>query len=116
MKNRIERENGFEKPEKECRNEKLLGKDLQEKEKQDVKNLRNDEVFQEFCEKRRETRRDCMVKIQLKCPVCGRRLIDAASGTQSELKEEEKMQHGWIPDYIQKCAGCKKTIAIRKVS
>ena len=57
-----------------------------------------------------------MVKKQLKCPVCGRRLIDAASGTQSELREEGKIQHDWIPDYIQKCSRCKKEIAIRKVS
>lgn len=57
-----------------------------------------------------------MIMKQLKCPACGRRLIDTIDSNRSELIEKEKMQAGWIPDYIQKCWGCKKSIAIRKVS
>lgn len=57
-----------------------------------------------------------MVIKQLECPVCGRRLIDAVEGNQSEVREKDKIQAGWIPDYLQKCWGCKKVIAIRKVS
>lgn len=57
-----------------------------------------------------------MIIKQLKCPMCGRRLIDTVDSNQSELIEEAKIKNGWIPDYLQKCWGCKKTIAIRKVS
>lgn len=58
-----------------------------------------------------------MNKKRLVCPVCGfKRLIDADVRNKSELKAEKEVSDLWIPDYYQKCPGCKNQIAIKKVS
>lgn len=57
-----------------------------------------------------------MKRKQLRCPICGARLIDTVPGNVSELLAEEKIQTGWNPDYFQKCTKCKNQIGIRKVS
>jgi len=51
---------------------------------------------------------------QLKCPLCGARLIDSAENCVSELRADGKEEPGWIPDYKQKCPKCKQVIAIKK--
>lgn len=56
-----------------------------------------------------------MEKVQLRCPVCGARLIDSVSGNRSELVPEWRFRTGWKPDYIQKCPKCKTQIGIRKL-
>lgn len=56
-------------------------------------------------------------KKQLCCPACGfKRLIDADFMIQSELIPEKEIPRGWVPDYYQKCPGCKNQIGIKKVS
>ena len=57
-----------------------------------------------------------MTKKQLKCPVCGQRIIDATAPTTSELVEESRIKPGWHADYFQKCPRCKNQIGIKKVS
>ena len=57
-----------------------------------------------------------MRKKQLKCPVCGQRIIDASDKNISELVAEANMKPGWDPDYYQKRPKCKKQIGIKKVS
>lgn len=57
-----------------------------------------------------------MGRKQLKCPICGSRLIDSVSSVKTELVAEENIRAGWRPDYFQKCMCCKKQIGIRKVS
>lgn len=52
---------------------------------------------------------------QLRCPICGRRLIDAMEDNKSELIAEKDMKPNWKPDYFQKCTQCKNQIGIRKV-
>lgn len=57
-----------------------------------------------------------MDRKQLKCPACGRRLIDEAVSNKSELVAEENIKVGWEPDYYLKCSLCKRQIGIKKVS
>ena len=57
-----------------------------------------------------------MTRKILYCPECGRRLIDSSASIRSELKSEEKIPAGWVPDYFQKCWKCGKQIGLKKIS
>jgi hypothetical protein len=62
---------------------------------------------------------DSMAKVtrvkELKCPVCGRRIIDEREGDESEAFPVGKEPPGWDPDYCTKCNTCKNEIGIRKI-
>lgn len=51
----------------------------------------------------------------LRCPICNRRIIDSAVGVKVRLFPS-KSTEGDPPDFYLKCPGCKKEIAIKKIS
>lgn len=50
---------------------------------------------------------------QLKCPVCGKRLIDCNHGVKSQVSIAEEAAGA---DYFTKCKNCKTEIGIKKIS
>ncbi len=56
-----------------------------------------------------------MKKIKLKCPRCGKRVIDSDAEIESELRE---ITDGidWKPDYFGKCKNCGAEIGIKKLN
>jgi predicted RNA-binding Zn-ribbon protein involved in translation (DUF1610 family) len=50
---------------------------------------------------------------QLKCPQCGRRIIDSEKNVKTEIRII-KTDNDWIPDYYTKCWNCKSEIGIKK--
>jgi len=51
---------------------------------------------------------------QLKCPCCGRRILDSSLSIKSKLFDMETTTEFFV-DYIDKCKKCGKEIGIQKV-
>ena len=49
---------------------------------------------------------------QLKCPVCGRRLIDSRKGIRTQLALASEAKNA---DYFTKCWSCGNEIGIKKI-
>jgi len=50
---------------------------------------------------------------QLKCPKCGRRVIDTENGVKTEIRVIQD-QIDWVPDFYTKCWKCKTELGIKK--
>jgi DNA-directed RNA polymerase subunit RPC12/RpoP len=61
------------------------------------------------------------MKIEIPCPHCGHRLMDADKGVQTMTKVVNPYDHGlpansWMPDFYIKCLRCKKKIGLKKLN
>ena len=56
-----------------------------------------------------------MKKVKLKCPRCGKRVIDSDANVKSELREVTD-QNDWMPDYFGKCKSCGAEVGIKKLN
>lgn len=56
-----------------------------------------------------------MKKVKLKCPRCGKRVIDSVADVKSELREI-KEDMNWEPDYFGKCKSCGVEVGIKKLN
>lgn len=56
-----------------------------------------------------------MKKVRLKCPRCGKRVIDSDEDVESELRVITK-DNDWDPDYFGKCKHCGAEIGIKKLN
>jgi predicted RNA-binding Zn-ribbon protein involved in translation (DUF1610 family) len=56
-----------------------------------------------------------MKKVKLKCPRCGKRVIDSDAHVESELREV-RGQTDWKPDYFGKCKSCGAEVGIKKLN
>ncbi|NLB56612.1 MAG: hypothetical protein GX811_12785 [Lentisphaerae bacterium] len=56
-----------------------------------------------------------MKKVKLKCPRCGRRVIDANVEVESELREITE-ESDWEADYFGKCKSCGAEVGIKKLN
>lgn len=52
---------------------------------------------------------------RVRCPNCGWRLCDTfAAGKMETCELRDGVAPPWIPDYVTKCARCKREIGIHK--
>ncbi len=56
-----------------------------------------------------------MKRVKLKCPRCGRRVIDSGSDVESELREINE-ESDWKADYFGKCKSCGAEVGIKKLN
>lgn len=60
------------------------------------------------------------MKNEVRCPHCGRRLLDAEMGVQTKTKVIDPYDLGppknrWKPDYYTKCWKCHSTVGYKKI-
>lgn len=51
--------------------------------------------------------------IDIKCPICKAKLVEADPDVIVEVRSVEEGIDGWNPDLVQKCWKCRNKIGIR---